>query len=278
MIVEANCVVMTGRQLTAAGAGVPPTTSPGPSTGTAVMPIKKRKVETRASLEVSRASIDFATRVSAPYFSLRNSRGSTDSRRPSLDARGSVDARRPSLEVRVSYDVGHASLDVSLLSCDPAGQGGTVLDLDEDIEMEAISENNSNEAVVEAEVTRTTQYRRGGFMGKMFGLQRPSCVKVRKDDNIGFIVNKRFMDLVDRRNKLQKSQLEQLQRENEALRNANNITSSNYLSLLQQHRHSVLAPQSQEAVLPVQHQFMFAQPTAQHSTAVCPWQSMSYKV
>lgn len=193
------------------------------------------------------------------------------------------------MEVRVSYDLGHGSLDVTRRSYDPAGQTATVVEeIDEDMEMGAISEDNSGEekAVAEKqcedEVTAT--YRPGGFMSKLFGLQRPSCVKVKKEDNVGFIVNKRFMDLVDRRNKSQKSELERLRQENEALKNANKAISSNYMNLMQQQQQTMQQPSQPSfiqpaAPMPLQNQFMFAGPTTyQPAGATMPWQSMSYQL
>eukprot|EP00873_Tetraselmis_striata_P017242 jgi/Tetstr1/437506/TSEL_026184.t1 len=122
-------------------------------------------------------------------------------------------------------------------------------------------------------------------MSKLFGMQRPSCVKVKKENNIGFVVNKRFMDLVDRRNKSQKSELERLRQENEALKNANKTISTNYMTLMQQQPPAQPSAPAQSTFLQpaptpqMQHQFMYAGPTMQQpSGGPIPWQSMSFQL
>eukprot|EP00951_Prasinocladus_malaysianus_P031006 scaffold294859_cov43-Prasinocladus_malaysianus.AAC.1 len=211
----------------------------GAAGSTAVMPIKKRKYEKRASIEAARGSLEMQRPLAAPRIGTGSrrsiDRGSFESRR------SSVDHRRPSMEFRVSLDRRRGSLEVEArpMQRTESGQTATIQELNDDIEMSPIAETSGEEVQEDDGGNGDDDASNGVFqmrlLSKIFtlagGASKPSCVKVKGQDTDGYIVNQRFMDVVKRRQQKQEAELQRLQNENAALRDANKNLGQKYMSM-----------------------------------------------
>eukprot|EP00192_Tetraselmis_astigmatica_P021525 CAMPEP_0117675634 /NCGR_PEP_ID=MMETSP0804-20121206/15716_1 /TAXON_ID=1074897 /ORGANISM="Tetraselmis astigmatica, Strain CCMP880" /LENGTH=272 /DNA_ID=CAMNT_0005484663 /DNA_START=330 /DNA_END=1145 /DNA_ORIENTATION=- len=208
MIVEANSVMMLGRQVGGPGGEA------AVGNGSAAIPFKKRKFQNRGSLEMSRPAhgsvIGMARASPRPSFeagrsSLEERRLSVERRRNSLEClAGQTTAQLPARELPALPSGGPDGTDNAGMS--PIEEASD--------EIEEIQPDGE-----EDEVTAT--FHAGRLISKLFATgDKPSCLKVRGKQTDGFIVNKRFMDVMNRRNQKQAAELERLRQENLALRNA----------------------------------------------------------
>ena len=267
MIVEANSLMMFGRQFGSNGGGA------DVASGATVMPLKKRKWDTRASLEASsRQSLEMsrARPMAPPGLSQRRSSGNFASNRASIEqGRSSIEVRA-SMDQRGSVDFSRSGLPWEEPACEAA----------DDAEMGTIRENSDEEIIdldeagQEAEVTQKIDP--GHLLSKLFSIgarNKATCMKIKGNDAEGFVVNKRFMDVMNLRESKQKEEMERLRQENMALRNANQTLSQKAMASQQsmQYAYPGVAPTMAYAQ-PVMHSSLYATQPQQYAQQYVPQQ------
>jgi len=260
--------MMFGRQFGSNGGGA------DVASGATVMPLKKRKWDKRGSIEASsRQSLEMSrARPMGPTgLSHRRSSGNFASNRASMEQ-----ASRSSIEIRASMDQ-RRSIEFCTL---PEEQIGEAVD---NAEMGTIRENSDEDIIdldeagqAEPEVTQKVDA--GHLLAKLFSIgarNKPTCMKIKGNDAEGFVVNKRFIDVVNLRESKQKAEMERLRQENLALRNANQTLSQKAMASQQQnvqYAYPGVAPTMAYAQ-PVMHSSLYATQPQQYAYATGPaWQ------
>mmetsp|Transcript_2446 Transcript_2446/g.5790 ORF Transcript_2446/g.5790 Transcript_2446/m.5790 type:complete len:296 (+) Transcript_2446:170-1057(+) len=252
MIVEANSFVMFGRQLSNSGQATSGTNT--------VIPLKKRKWEHRGSFEAPHEKLEIGRSTYQGAATLRASRRSVEKNVQSFDpyrvsaapfGGATADSHRTSHELQNGFPVRRTLLDFETRALPPASGASTATLVDIEDNMEMSGETPDNIVDLDCE-SQSSEHGVGGLgnsqqsafinagllLSKLFGSSnKPSCVKVKGNQTEGYIVNKRFMDVVNKRHERQKLELEQLRRENEALREANRLQSQQFYTPFQQVQH-----------------------------------------
>lgn len=252
--------MMFGRQFGSNGGGA------DVASGATVMPLKKRKWDTRASIEASsRQSLEMsrARPMGPPGLSHRRSSGTFN--------RASMEQARSSMDHRGSIDFPPCALpeDQACEAADGADMGTIREHSDEEI-------IDLDEAGQEAEVSQKIDP--GHLLSKLFSIgarNKPTCMKIKGNDAEGFVVNKRFMEVVNLRESKQKEEMERLRQENLALRNANQTLSQKAMASQpqgMQYAYPGVAPTMAYAQ-PVMHSSLYATQPQQYAYASGPaWQ------